>query len=45
MFTFRQGAGAEHKVTLHYGGGTPTVSVGKHEIALTFAPTDARGLT
>jgi 3-methylcrotonyl-CoA carboxylase alpha subunit len=40
MFTFRQGAGAEHKVTLHYGGGVPTVSVGKHDIALTFAPTD-----
>jgi 3-methylcrotonyl-CoA carboxylase alpha subunit len=40
VFSFRQGPGAEHKVTLHYGGGTPTLSVGKHEIALTFVPTD-----
>jgi 3-methylcrotonyl-CoA carboxylase alpha subunit len=40
MFSFRQGQGAEHKITLHYGGGTPTLSVGKREIAMTFAPTD-----
>ena len=39
-FAFRQGQGTEHKVTLHYGGGTPTLSVGKHEIALTFTPID-----
>src|SRR5690349_11772800 len=37
-FSFRQGQGTEHKVTLHYGGGTPTISVGKHEIAMAFAP-------
>src|SRR5207247_3763103 len=40
VFSFRQGPGAEHKVTLHYGGGTPTLSVGKHEIAMTFVPAD-----
>jgi 3-methylcrotonyl-CoA carboxylase alpha subunit len=40
LFSFRQGQGPEHKVTLHYGGGTPTLSVGKHEIALTFAPVE-----
>ena len=27
-------------MTLHYGGGTPTLSVGKHEIAMTFVPAD-----
>jgi 3-methylcrotonyl-CoA carboxylase alpha subunit len=40
VFSFRQGPGAEHKVTLHYGGGTPTLAVGKHEIAMTFVPAD-----
>ena len=40
VFSFRQGQGVEHKVTLHYGGSTTTVSVGKHEIALTFAAVD-----
>src|SRR5262249_45525201 len=40
VFSFRQGQGAEHKVILHYGGGAPTLSVGKHEIALAFAPAD-----
>jgi 3-methylcrotonyl-CoA carboxylase alpha subunit len=39
-FSFRQGPGTEHKVTLHYGSGTPTLSVGKHEIAMTFAAVD-----
>jgi 3-methylcrotonyl-CoA carboxylase alpha subunit len=38
LFSFRQGPGAEQKVTLHYGGGMPTLSVGKHEIAMTFVP-------
>lgn len=37
IFSFRQGQGTEHKVTLHYGNGLPTLSVGKHEIALAFA--------
>ena len=27
-------------MTLHYGGGTPTCSVGRHEFALAFAPAD-----
>jgi 3-methylcrotonyl-CoA carboxylase alpha subunit len=40
VFSFRQGPGAEHKVTLHYGKGMPTLSVGKHEIAMTFVPAD-----
>ena len=40
IFAFRQGQGAEHKVTLRYGGGVPTLSVGKREIALAFAPID-----
>ncbi len=40
VFSFRQGQGAERKVTLHYGGGTPTLAVGKREIALTFTPVD-----
>jgi 3-methylcrotonyl-CoA carboxylase alpha subunit len=39
-FAFRQGQGAEHTVMLHYGGGTPTVSVGKQEIAMTFVAVD-----
>ena len=40
VFSFRQGQGDEHKVTLHYGQGTPTMSVGKHDIAMTFAAVD-----
>ncbi|MBI5319503.1 acetyl/propionyl/methylcrotonyl-CoA carboxylase subunit alpha [Bradyrhizobium sp.] len=40
VFSFRQGPGAEHKVTLHYGKGMATLSVGKREIALAFAPVD-----
>ena len=38
IFAFRQGAGAEQKVTLRYGGGAPTLSVGSNEITLAYAP-------
>ncbi|MGE0288529.1 MAG: acetyl-CoA carboxylase biotin carboxylase subunit [Bradyrhizobium sp.] len=41
IFSFRQGQDGEHQVTLHYGGGTPTLSVGKHEVGLAFAPADS----
>ncbi len=40
IFSFRQGHGAEHKVTLQYGKGTPTLAVGKREIDLAYAPVD-----
>jgi 3-methylcrotonyl-CoA carboxylase alpha subunit len=38
QFTFRSTQGSEHKVTLHYGKGPTTVSVGKREIALEATP-------
>ncbi|KRR24491.1 acetyl/propionyl/methylcrotonyl-CoA carboxylase subunit alpha [Bradyrhizobium retamae] len=31
VFSFRQGQGAEHKVTLHYGNGPSKLTIGKHE--------------
>jgi 3-methylcrotonyl-CoA carboxylase alpha subunit len=34
QFTFRSKQGSEHRVTLHYGKGPTTLSVGKREIAL-----------
>jgi 3-methylcrotonyl-CoA carboxylase alpha subunit len=40
IFAFRQGAGAEQKVTLRYGGGAPTLSVGSKEITLAYAPVE-----
>jgi 3-methylcrotonyl-CoA carboxylase alpha subunit len=40
QFSFRQGPGAEHKATLHYGGGAPTIALGGREIALGFGPAD-----
>jgi 3-methylcrotonyl-CoA carboxylase alpha subunit len=40
VFSFRQGQGAEHKVTLHYGNGPSTVSIGKHEFVFTTSPAD-----
>jgi len=39
VFTFRHGQGAEEKVTLHYGNGPSTVSVGKREFVLAASPT------
>jgi 3-methylcrotonyl-CoA carboxylase alpha subunit len=43
VFSFRQGQGDEHKVTLHYGSGPMTLSVGKHEFAFTTSPADGGG--
>ena len=40
VFSFRQGQGAEHKVTLHYGSGPMTLSIGKHDFVFATAPVD-----
>jgi 3-methylcrotonyl-CoA carboxylase alpha subunit len=40
VFSFRQGQGAEHKATLHYGSGPMTLSIGKHEFVFTTSPAD-----
>jgi 3-methylcrotonyl-CoA carboxylase alpha subunit len=42
-FTFRHGEGAEQKVTLGYGRGPATLTVGEREIAFTYAPNIAGG--
>jgi 3-methylcrotonyl-CoA carboxylase alpha subunit len=39
-FSFRQGQGAEHKVTLRYGGGASAVTVGARETAFAHAVND-----
>jgi len=44
VFTFRHGQGAEQKVTLHYGRGPATLSIGNREIAFTAVPNAARGI-
>jgi 3-methylcrotonyl-CoA carboxylase alpha subunit len=36
-FVFRQGQGGEHQVTLHYGNGPSTVSIGERELALAYS--------
>jgi 3-methylcrotonyl-CoA carboxylase alpha subunit len=41
-FTFRHGQGTEHTVTLTYGNGPATLSVGERELAFTSSP-DAGG--
>jgi 3-methylcrotonyl-CoA carboxylase alpha subunit len=38
VFGFRQGQGAEQRVTLGYGRGPATLSIGEREMAFTFAP-------
>ena len=38
IFSFRHGQGGEHKVTLHYGNGPATLSIGAHEVAFTSSP-------
>ena len=43
MFTFRHGQGAEHKVTLLYGNGPATLSIGERELAFTTSPAAAGG--
>src|SRR5438270_4350679 len=43
VFSFRQGQGAETKVTLRYGNGASTISIGKHEFVFTTSPADGGG--
>ncbi|QWG11115.1 acetyl/propionyl/methylcrotonyl-CoA carboxylase subunit alpha [Bradyrhizobium sediminis] len=43
VFTFRHGQGAEHKVTLTYGNGPATLSIGERELAFTTSPDAAGG--
>jgi 3-methylcrotonyl-CoA carboxylase alpha subunit len=43
VFSFRQGQSAEHKVTLHYGSGPMTLSIGKHEFVFATSPVDGGG--
>ena len=43
VFSFRQGQGAEHKVTLHYGNGPSTLSIGEREFVFTTSPADDGG--
>jgi 3-methylcrotonyl-CoA carboxylase alpha subunit len=47
VFSFRQGQGPEQKVTLRYGNGPSTISIGKHLFAFVISPADggAFGLT
>ena len=39
MFAFRQGHGAEQKVTLRYGNGPSTLSIGERDVAFASSPT------
>jgi len=41
VFSFRQVQGAEQKVTLRYGSGPSTLSIGKHEFAFATSPAEA----
>jgi 3-methylcrotonyl-CoA carboxylase alpha subunit len=43
VFSFRQGPGAEQKVTLQYGDGPSTLSIGKHQFVFATAPADSGG--
>jgi 3-methylcrotonyl-CoA carboxylase alpha subunit len=43
VFLFRYGHGPEHKVTLHYGGGPATISIGGREFGFTHAGSDQGG--
>src|SRR5712672_3938626 len=43
VFSFRQGQGAEQKVTLQYGNGPSTLSVGDHGFVFAFSATDDGG--
>ena len=38
LFTFRQGQGSEQTVSLKYGNGPATLSIGEREIAFAFSP-------
>jgi 3-methylcrotonyl-CoA carboxylase alpha subunit len=44
VFVFRGGQGPEHKVTLHYGKGPMTLTIGSREIALAWSASLAGGL-
>jgi 3-methylcrotonyl-CoA carboxylase alpha subunit len=43
LFTFRDGQGAEHQVSLHYGNGPAALSIGQREMAFTAGPHAAGG--
>jgi len=43
LFTFRDGHGDEHKVSLQYGNGLETLSIGEREMAFKFATNAAGG--
>jgi 3-methylcrotonyl-CoA carboxylase alpha subunit len=43
VFSFRHGQGGEHKVTLTYGGGPATLSIGGHQYAFTSSPAESGG--
>jgi 3-methylcrotonyl-CoA carboxylase alpha subunit len=43
VFLFRHGHGAEHKVTLHYGGGAAALSIGDREFGFAHAGSDHGG--
>jgi 3-methylcrotonyl-CoA carboxylase alpha subunit len=43
VFSFRHGQGGEHKVTLTYGSGPATLSIGAHGYAFTSSPADSGG--
>jgi 3-methylcrotonyl-CoA carboxylase alpha subunit len=40
VFSFRQGQGAEHKVSLQYGGGPSTLTIGDRKFVFTASPVD-----
>jgi 3-methylcrotonyl-CoA carboxylase alpha subunit len=44
VFIFRARQGTEQKVTLHYGNGPPTLSIGSHEIAFASSVSEDGGL-
>ena len=43
VFSLRHGQGGEHKVTLAYGSGPATLSIGTHEYAFTSSPAETGG--
>jgi 3-methylcrotonyl-CoA carboxylase alpha subunit len=43
IFTFRHTHGPEQRISLQYGNGPATLSVGEHEFAVTFAATEDGG--
>jgi 3-methylcrotonyl-CoA carboxylase alpha subunit len=43
VFSFRQGQGAEQNVTLQYGNGPSTVSIGDRGFVFAFSPADGGG--